>query len=108
MSPDRISAQQWLVGTGLSAPAVMLIAQAAFAASLAIRPSGGSARGLAVLGALTSCGYLSEVGFPEALLHPDRERTPLLLSVSCLQWPWQCWASVCRAAADRRTRHLAR
>ncbi len=58
----------------------MMIAQAAFTVSLLVRPSGRAARGLAVLGVMMSCGALAEVGFPQALLNPDRQRTPLLLS----------------------------
>ncbi|WP_207456592.1 hypothetical protein [Desertivibrio insolitus] len=79
LPPDRLATHQWIVGTALSAPNVMLVAQTALVAALAVRPLPWAARGLGALGGMMAAGYLMEAGFPEAIRQPDREKTPILL-----------------------------
>lgn len=79
ISSDRLERWQWLTGTGLSAPGIMLVLQTAFTLAVAFRPSRSAARGLGVLGAIMSIGYPVEVGFTRAVSSPDRVRTPLIL-----------------------------
>ena len=76
---DRMRSEQWIVGTGLSAPGGMMAAQLAFTAALVVRPSRRAAGALGVLGAAMAIGYLIEAGFARAVRHPDRLRAPLLL-----------------------------
>jgi hypothetical protein len=80
--PDRVARDSWLLGTGLSAPVVMLTAQAAATAVLALRPSRRATRVLGVLGAAMSCGYLVEQEFRHALVPGgwDRQVTPVVVA----------------------------
>src|SRR5919201_4864126 len=57
---DAIARDAILKGTALSAPVVNLLIQAALTAVVARRPSRGTARALAGLGAIQVAGYLGE------------------------------------------------
>jgi hypothetical protein len=56
--PDRVSRDSWLLGTGISAPVVMLAIQGVATARLAWGQSAVAARALGVLGAAMIGGYL--------------------------------------------------
>lgn len=58
--PERVGRDSWLLGTGLSAPGLMLGVQAAATARLAAGPSAMATRTLGVLGACMVGGYLIE------------------------------------------------
>jgi hypothetical protein len=77
--PDRLARDSWLLGTGLSAPVVMLTAQTVLTTQLALRPSPRVTRILGLLGAAMSCGYLVEQEFRNALSPGgwDRQITPV-------------------------------
>lgn len=77
--PDRVARDSWLLGTGLSAPVVMLSTQAAAIALLASRPSRTATRVLGSLGATMTCGYLVEREFRAAVSPAgwDASRTPI-------------------------------
>lgn len=86
---DRVVRDSLIFGTGLSAPVVMLSAQALATTRLALGPSVGATRTLTALGAMMSGGYLVEQEFRDALWRSgwDRLVTPVaaagfLLSVS--------------------------
>jgi hypothetical protein len=65
--PDQVARDSWLVGTGLSAPVVMLSIQAAATVRLGAGPSRTAWRILRSLGAVMVCGYLIENEFRGAL-----------------------------------------
>ncbi len=65
--PERVGRDSWLLGTGLSAPVVMLTTQAVATARLAAGPSPGATRTLGALGVTMSAGYLVEREFRRAL-----------------------------------------
>jgi hypothetical protein len=84
-----VARDSWLLGTGLSAPVVMLTAQVVFTTQLALSSSPRATRILGVLGAAMSGGYLIEQEFRDALSPGgwDRHITPVaaagfVLSVS--------------------------
>jgi hypothetical protein len=58
--PDRVARDAVAMGTAMSAPAPMLVAQAVAVAMLLRRPARGPATALAVLGAAQVPGYLGE------------------------------------------------
>lgn len=58
--PERVGRDSWLLGTGLSAPVVMLGAQATATVRLAAGPSRVATGTLGVLGAAMIGGYLIE------------------------------------------------
>lgn len=64
---DRVTRDSWLLGTGLSAPVVMLAFETVVTTQLALRPSPRATRILGALGAAMSCGYLIEQEFRDAL-----------------------------------------
>ncbi|HZJ07267.1 MAG TPA: hypothetical protein VFD59_17605 [Nocardioidaceae bacterium] len=64
---DRVAHDSWLLGTGLSAPVVMLTAQAIATARLAAGPSPNARRILGALGAAMTGGYLIEQEFRDVL-----------------------------------------
>jgi hypothetical protein len=64
---ERIARDSWLLGTGLSAPVIMLAIQAAATARLIRSPSRAATRTLGLLGAAMSCGYLIEKEFRTAM-----------------------------------------
>ena len=59
-SPETVARDSLLLGTALSAPATMLAAQAACTAAVARSDNQRAARGLALLGAAMTGGYLAE------------------------------------------------
>ena len=65
--PERVARDSWLLGTGLSAPVVMLSAQAVATLRLGSRPSRAATRVLGTLGAVMTCGYLIEREFRAAV-----------------------------------------
>jgi hypothetical protein len=65
--PERIGHDSWLLGTGLSAPVIMLVAQAGVTGSLARRPSRWATRTLGILGTAMVGGYLLEKEFRAAM-----------------------------------------
>jgi hypothetical protein len=87
--PDRMVTDSWLLGTGISAPIAMLIAQAVATARLAATDSATSARTLGVLGAAMTCGYLIEREFRAALTPSgwDRATTPVAAAGFALAVP---------------------
>ena len=80
--PDRIATDSWLLGTGLSAPVVMLTAQATATVHFAATGSRTSARVLGLLGAAMTAGYLVEQQFRTALTRArwDRAVTPVAVA----------------------------
>lgn len=68
--PDRVARDSLLLGTGLSAPVVMLATQAVATTRLAAGPSAGWTRVLAALGATMTGGYLMERDFRQAMTRP--------------------------------------
>ena len=64
---ERMHRDRWLLGTGLSAPVVMLTAQGVATIRLAAGPSQSATRMLGLLGAVMACGYLVELEFRRAL-----------------------------------------
>ena len=77
--PGRVARDSWLLGTGLSAPVAMLVAQTVATVRLAATPSPTAARTLQGLGVVMTCGYLVEREFREAFTAPgsDRVVTPV-------------------------------
>ena len=65
--PERVARDAWLLGTGLSAPVVMLSLQAAATVRLAAGPDPVATRILGSLGAMMTCGYLIEQEFRTAV-----------------------------------------
>lgn len=59
-SPDKVARDAVWMGTALSAPAPMLVAQAWWTATTVRRPSPTARRGLGLLGAAMVPGYLGE------------------------------------------------
>src|SRR5919108_1538588 len=79
---DAIARDTILKGTALSAPVSNLLAQAALTAVVARRPSRGTARALAGLGAIQVAGYLGE-RLVRRRLRPsgwDAVESPLILA----------------------------
>jgi hypothetical protein len=64
---DRIAHDTWLLGTGLSAPVIMLGAQAVATFRLAMRPDPLAERVLGLLGCVMVGGYLVEREFRAAM-----------------------------------------
>ncbi len=58
--PEHVVRDSWLSGTALSAPVVMLAAQAWAVRSLHRRPDDGARRALGALGVMMTGGYLVE------------------------------------------------
>ena len=73
--PERVARDSLLLGTGLSAPVVMLSIQAAATVRLAKKPSVRATRVLGSLGATMTCGYLIEREFRAALSPTGRNTT---------------------------------
>lgn len=65
--PERVARDSWLLGTGLSAPVVMLSVQAAATVRLAAGADPAATRILGWLGAMMTCGYLIEQEFRTAV-----------------------------------------
>ncbi|MGB9378464.1 MAG: hypothetical protein WCB04_13235 [Mycobacteriales bacterium] len=84
--PERMTRDTWLLGTGVSAPVVMLATQAAAIGRLAAGPSRRASQVLATLGALMTTGYLVEREFRDAFRPGgrDAELTPTVAVGFCL------------------------
>ena len=77
-SLDTARRDRWLMGTNLSAPGVMLLAQGlATVALVSGRRRRVAARTLGILGAVMALGYPAEVSVRQAWRHPDRVVAPL-------------------------------
>jgi hypothetical protein len=83
-SPELIGREQWVTGTSLSAPGVMLVAQGAAVALLATREEQRAARTLGLLGLIMSLGYPGEKSVRRAWRHPDRFAAPLTAAATAL------------------------
>ena len=82
-SPELIGREQWVTGTGLSAPGVMLVAQGA-AVALHHRDEQRAARTLGLLGLIMSLGYPGEKVVRRAWRYPDRFVAPLTAAATAL------------------------
>jgi hypothetical protein len=86
-SPETMKRDLWFMGTNLSAPAWMLLAQALATVLLMTRHRSRAAKTLGILGAMMSLGYPAEKSVRQAWRHPNRSITALtavaeLLAVS--------------------------
>ena len=86
-SPETMKRDLWFMGTNLSAPAWMLLAQALATVLLMTRHRSRAAKAVGILGALMSLGYPAEKSVRQAWRHPNRSITALtgvaeLLAVS--------------------------
>ncbi|PAU85077.1 hypothetical protein CK505_17035 [Kocuria sp. WN036] len=83
-SPERIGAEQWLLGTGLSASGLMLALQAVCTAQLLARPRRRAARVLGVLGAVMVLGYPAERSVRAAWRQWDPRLAPMTVAATAL------------------------
>ena len=84
-SPDTARRDRWLMGTNLSAPGVMLVAQGVSTALLiGGRRRHAATRTLGVLGAIMTLGYPAEVSVRHAWRHPDGVIAPLAAAAEAL------------------------
>ena len=103
--PERIARDSWLLGTGLSAPVVILTIQAVATARLAAGPCQWATRTLGVLGGAMAGGYLIEREFREALSPSgwDPVVTPIALAGFVLALAMAALAL--RSATQTRAEH---
>ena len=83
-STDTIERDQWLTGTNLSAPGVLLVLQAACTAALLHGPSRRAARTLGILGAIMTGGYPAERSVRASWRRPDDGVAPLTAAAALL------------------------
>ncbi len=83
-SLDTARRDRWLMGTNLSAPGVMLLAQGVSIVLLFTGHRRPAARVLGVLGAVMALGYPAEVSVREAWRNPDRTVAPLAAGAEAL------------------------
>jgi hypothetical protein len=83
-SPQTARRDRWLMGTNLSAPGVMLLAQAVCILLLVTGRRRVAARILGILGAVMTVGYPAEVSVRRAWRHPDRVVAPLTAAAEVL------------------------
>jgi hypothetical protein len=83
-STDTIERDQWITGTNLSAPGVMLVLQAVCTAALMRRPSRAAAKTLGVLGIIMTGGYPGERSVRESWGQPGDGRAPLTAAATVL------------------------
>jgi len=76
-SPETMKRDLWLMGTNLSAPAWMLLAQAMATVLLMTRHRSRAAKALGILGVMMSLGYPAEKSVRQAWRHPNRSTTAL-------------------------------
>ena len=76
-SPETMKRDLWFMGTNLSAPAWMLLAQALATVLLMTRHRSRAAKAVGILGALMSLGYPAEKSVRQAWRHPNRSTTAL-------------------------------
>ena len=83
-SPDTMKRDLWFMGTNLSAPAWMLLAQALATVLLRTRHRSRAAKALGILGVAMSLGYPAEKSVRQAWRHPNRSITALTLVAELL------------------------
>jgi hypothetical protein len=83
-SLDTARRDRWLIGTDVSAPGVMLVAQAVSIVLLFTGRRRPAARILGVLGVVMLLGYPAEVSVRRAWRHPDRVVAPLSAAAEAL------------------------
>jgi hypothetical protein len=84
-SVETARRDRWLMGTNLSAPGVMLVAQAVSTMLLVLgRRRRMASRTLGVLGATMALGYPAEVSVRRAWRRPDRVVAPLTAAAEAL------------------------
>jgi hypothetical protein len=76
-SPETMKRDLWFIGTNLSAPAWMLLAQALATVLLMTRHRSRAAKALGILGVMMSLGYPAEKSVRQAWRHPNRSTTAL-------------------------------
>ena len=76
-SPETMKRDLWFMGTNLSAPAWMLLAQALATVLLMTRHRSRAAKALGILGVMMSLGYPAEKSVRQAWRHPNRSTTAL-------------------------------
>jgi hypothetical protein len=76
-SPATMKRDLWLMGTNLSPPAWMLLAQALATVLLMTRHRSRAAKALGILGVMMSLGYPAEKSVRQAWRHPNRSTTAL-------------------------------
>jgi hypothetical protein len=76
-SPETMKRDLWFIGTNLSAPAWMLLAQALATVLLMTRHRSRAAKALGSLGMMMSLGYPAEKSVRQAWRHPNRSTTAL-------------------------------
>jgi hypothetical protein len=84
-SPEAMKRDLWFMGTSLSPPAWMLLAQALATVLLMTRHrSRAAAKALGILGVMMSLGYPAEKSVRQAWRHPNRSITSLTLMAELL------------------------
>ena len=83
-SPETMKRDLWFMGTNLSAPAWMLLAQALATVLLTTRHRFRAAKALGILGVMMSLGYPAEKSVRRAWRHPNRSITALTLVAELL------------------------
>ena len=76
-SPATMKRDLWFMGTNLSAPAWMLLAQALATFLQMTRHRSSAAKTLGILGVMMSLGYPAEKSVRQAWRHPNRSITAL-------------------------------
>jgi hypothetical protein len=89
-SPETMKRDIWFMGTNLSAPPHMLLAQALATVLLMTRHRSSAAKTLGILGAMNSLGYPAEKSVRHAWRHPDLSVAPLtaVLEVLSILMAW--------------------
>jgi hypothetical protein len=83
-SPATMKRDLWFMGTNLSAPAWMLLAEALATVLLMTQHRSRAAKTLGILGAMMSLGYPAEKSVRQAWRHPNRSITALTLVAELL------------------------
>ena len=83
-SPETMKRDLWFMGTNLSAPAWMLLAQALATVLLMTRHRSRAAKTLGILGVMMSLGYPAEKSVRQAWRHPNRSITALTVVAELL------------------------
>ena len=83
-SPATTKRDLWFMGTNLSAPLWMLLAQALATVLLTTRHRSRAAKALGILGVMMSLGYPAEKSVRQAWRHPNRSITALTVVAELL------------------------
>ena len=83
-SPATMKRDLWLMGTNLSPPAWMLLAQALATVLLMTRHRSRAAKTLGILGVMMGLGYPAEKSVRQAWRHPNRSITALTVVAELL------------------------